>query len=180
MNRYYTTDEQIKAKMQELDTAIASNGKQPWTMRRVFKMISSMIFAMIFSLLLFVLVSIWYDRSQGITPSILGYQIYRVETGSMIPTFPIGSVIICKEYDGESQLEIGQVVTFSRGDKIITHRVIEILDSQNGVVYRTKGDNPENDPDLELLTKDNIIALYKWNVPFLVQVKTLSEGFAYE
>lgn len=175
MQNYYTTQSEIETKMTELEIAIQANGKKPWTVRRVFKFISSTIGTLLCILMMIILVTVWIDRSNGETPSVFGYQIYRVETGSMIPTFPIGSVIISKEYDGTSDLEVGEVVTFSRGEQVITHRIVEIIPTESGLLYRTKGDNPENDIDRELLSKENIIAIYEWTVPFLVQTKVMPE-----
>lgn len=175
MSNYHTTSEQIDKKIKSLDEAIAENGKQRWSVRRVFRMISTAVFTILFIGMSYILFQIMQDRSNGITPSVFGYQIYRVETGSMIPTFPIGTVIIAKEYDGSSDLAVGEVVTFQRGDKIITHRVVETLEGSNGQVYRTKGDNPENDVDLEVLTKDHVIATYQWTLPFIVQFHSSME-----
>lgn len=179
MRAYHTTQEQINSKMQSLDEAIAIHGKQPWTVRRILRFISSSLFIIVFISLSYILFTIMKDRANGITPSVFGYQIYRVETGSMIPTFPIGTIMIANEYDGSSDLTIGEIVTFKQGDKIITHRIVEVLEGNNGQVYRTKGDNPENDIDLETLTKDNIVATYKWTLPFIIQMHPMKEVSPY-
>jgi len=91
-------------------------------------------------------------------PTVLGYHIFTLETGSMIPTLPIGSYIIVKQAADPAAIPEGTITTFRFEDgTIVTHRVIEVLQTEDGVRYRTKGDNPENDPDAELLSPERVI-----------------------
>lgn len=91
-------------------------------------------------------------------PQVLGYYFFTVETGSMVPTLPIGSYILVKHSADPSALAEGTIVTFRFLDgMIVTHRIIDVLQTEDGVAYQTKGDNPENDPDAELLSPERII-----------------------
>ncbi|HWQ97102.1 MAG TPA: signal peptidase I [Clostridia bacterium] len=91
-------------------------------------------------------------------PQVLGYYIFTVKTGSMVPTLPIGCYVIVHESAEPAAIEQGTIVTFHFiNGTIVTHRIIEVLQTEEGVRYRTKGDNPENDPDGELLAPDRII-----------------------
>ena len=91
-------------------------------------------------------------------PQVLGYYLFTVETGSMEPTLPIGSYIIVKTSENPAAIEKGTIVTFHfLNGMIVTHRIIDVRSTDAGVAYQTKGDNPDNDPDAELLTPDRVI-----------------------
>lgn len=73
-------------------------------------------------------------------PQCLGYQPYNVQTGSMEPNFPIGSMIYVKATPLE-ELNVGDVVTFrtaAEGGWIVTHRISQI-DKETATIV-TKGD----------------------------------------
>lgn len=79
-------------------------------------------------------------------PLIFGYKPEIVLTGSMIPTYPIDSIIYYKQTDFEN-ININDVITFDLGQSIVTHRVVG-KDTQN-MSFITKGDaNPSNDRDV--------------------------------
>lgn len=72
-----------------------------------------------------------------------GYRIFRVETGSMIPKYQIGDVILVKEKDA-NQIVKGDDVTYwgttgaMRG-KLVTHQVIDIEMYEGKKIFHTKG-----------------------------------------
>lgn len=97
-------------------------------------------------------------KTKNEVPQVLGYYLFTVKTGSMVPTLPIGSYIIVKTSDDPAAIEKGTIVTFRfLNGMIVTHRVIDVRSTEAGVQYQTKGDNPDNDPDPELLTPDRVI-----------------------
>ena len=97
-------------------------------------------------------------KANDTLPTVLGYSFFTVKTGSMVPTLPIGCYIVVKQASDPSALTEGTVTTFRFEDgTIVTHRIIEVLDTEEGVRYRTKGDNPDNDPDAELLAPERVI-----------------------
>ena len=73
----------------------------------------------------------------------LGYRIFRVQTGSMVPKYLVGDVIIVKEKD-INEIKIGDDVTYwgtagtMRG-KLVTHQVIDIEEEEGKKVFHTKG-----------------------------------------
>lgn len=81
-------------------------------------------------------------------PKFMGYKSFYIETGSMSPTIPQGSMVLEKKVDFEDITE-GDVLTFknAEGTEYFTHRVVGI-DTANQM-FTTKGDaNEENDPSL--------------------------------
>lgn len=75
--------------------------------------------------------------------SFFGYRIFRVETGSMIPKYQIGDVILVKEID-PNKIKVGDDVTYlgkegSTKGILITHRVIEIEEIDGKRAFHTQG-----------------------------------------
>ena len=71
-----------------------------------------------------------------------GYRVYAIQTGSMSPAFPTGSLIIDAP-PLTHQPSPGEVITFGAGPGLVTHRVVE----SSPVGLRTKGDaNATDDP----------------------------------
>lgn len=99
------------------------------------------------------------SKVQGDTPTLFGYQMYFIRTGSMEPYLEPGDVIISKKYDGGELLsgENGDVVTYhgyvGNRAELITHRVIDV----EGDKIITQGDanNAADSP----ITKNEIEAV---------------------
>lgn len=62
--------------------------------------------------------------------------------GSMSPTLEINDVILVKECDIE-ELKKDDIITFTKEEKTISHRIIEIEKNENDIVFVTKGDQNE-------------------------------------
>ena len=64
-------------------------------------------------------------------------------------------------------LKEDDIVTFrTLGGALATHRIIEVLDLEDGsVAYRTQGDNPISSPDQEILDPDRILAKFLAKIP---------------
>ena len=69
-------------------------------------------------------------------PSVFGYGIYTVVSGSMTPTIMIGDVLLVKKVEDPASLKKGDVITFNgRGKlegKVVTHRIVSegVVDGQ--------------------------------------------------
>jgi signal peptidase len=78
-----------------------------------------------------------------------GYEPVAVYSGSMVPTLKVGSVAFDRAVPGSS-VHVGDVITFRNPylrDRLVTHRVIRILHTPEGLAYRTRGDaNRDRDP----------------------------------
>ena len=109
-------------------------------------------------------VPLWYHVN--------GQRLLIVTSGSMAPKFTAGDVVVLKEITDESQLQVGQVVTFRPvgSQTLVTHRIVElhrlpaleqdtvsgrmvpVLDAQGTQILQaylvTKGDaNAHSDPN---------------------------------
>jgi signal peptidase I len=81
--------------------------------------------------------------------TVVGYKPVAVYSGSMQPKIPVGGLALDRAIPARD-VRVGDVITFSdpyvKG-RLVTHRVIDILQTPNGFAYRTKGDaNPGRDP----------------------------------
>lgn len=119
--------------------------------KSVLDIIITNVVTLIFILTFLLMVFFVYCSMTERMPSVFGYHILRVVTGSMNPTYPEGSYIIVKSTDPD-KLKIGDVISFySRDDAIAgqvnTHRIKEIKNINGSRSFVTKGDaNPTEDP----------------------------------
>lgn len=101
-------------------------------------------------LLLFMTAAVLFlvqSKVSGEAPSLFGYRVYTVLSGSMSPAFDTGSVVFVRPADPQG-IAAGDVITFTGGgDQLTTHRVVEIDDAE-GIEFTTRGDaNNVNDPN---------------------------------
>lgn len=123
---------------------------------RVFRVIRSVFLTVAIFALCAVMVHTIITRISGKTPSVFGYSVFRVSSGSMKPELEIGDVILVKECDPMTVRE-GDIVTYNgtqneMAGKLVTHRVIKAPFQKDGVYYiNTKGDaNALPDPDVRV------------------------------
>lgn len=94
---------------------------------------------------------------------IFGMRLYCIQTGSMEPTYPVGTMIVVEKVDF-AQLREGDVITFHAGkNTVVTHRLIGI--DKNTQQLTTKGDN--NNVADSPRGFDNVIGRVKYGVPFV-------------
>jgi len=100
-----------------------------------------------------------------------GIKVYSVQSGSMRPTLPPGSLIIVKSVD---YYRPGDIITFKaennysnqKDSQVITHRLIEVREAKQGVEYLTKGE-ANAIPDVELVKRDLVFGKVIFSIPLL-------------
>lgn len=98
---------------------------------------------------------------------LIGYEFYTVLSGSMEPTYHVGSLLFVKHTD-PATLRSGDVITFMVNENTIaTHRIVEVVpDEEDASVlrFRTKGDaNDTNDGTL--VHMNNVIGKPTLSIP---------------
>lgn len=93
-------------------------------------------------------------------PRCFGYTGYVIETGSMEPTIPIGSVVYVKEND----LKLNDIVTYKSNDKLMTHRIVGV-DEMNRTLI-TKGDANKYNDDYKVSVSD-VLGKVEYSIPFI-------------
>lgn len=98
-----------------------------------------------------------------------GFQIYTIVSGSMEPTYHVGSLIYVKEVD-TTTLKEKDTITFELSDNTIaTHRIVEIVydeDNHDKYKFRTKGDANEN-VDANLVESNKVLGKAIFTIPYL-------------
>lgn len=116
-----------------------------------------------------------------VVPSVLGLVPLTVLSGSMEPTYRVGSQVFVKaiEEDDRSTIPTGTIITFMPypdNPTLVTHRVIDVsVDSEGVTWYTTKGDN-NNVADPDSVAEYQVRAIAKYNVPYLGYISKLLTG----
>lgn len=100
---------------------------------------------------------------------VVGLQVFTVLSGSMEPTYHVGSLIYVKKVD-PYELKSGDVITFMMNeDTVATHRIEEVIVDENDeliVRFRTKGDANQA-ADGALVHYKNVIGSPVFTIPKL-------------
>lgn len=118
--------------------------------RKIFNIITTVVLIVLIVFVIFLFIV----RMNGNTPSLFGYSVFRVQTGSMVPTLNVDDVILVKSCEPED-IHRGDIITYQvtsghMAGATITHRVYQEPEERDGVYYFvTKGD-ANNTPDEEI------------------------------
>lgn len=120
-------------------------------------------------LLLFMTVLVFFlvqSKYSGEVPSVFGYRIYMVLSGSMSPAFDTGSMVFVRPQD-PAEIRKGDIITYSgeSSDMLTTHRVVDVL-NEEGVKFVTRGDaNNVNDP--KPVPAENVVGRVHGSLPYI-------------
>ena len=98
-------------------------------------------------------------------------KLYTVQSGSMAPAIPAGSLVLSKPTD---DYQVGHVITFkAEKDRLIknpkyttTHRIFEVKETETGIEYVTRGD--ANDaPDSKPVAGELVLGRTIISIPLL-------------
>ena len=96
-------------------------------------------------------------------PDVGGYLPLIVLTDSMYPIIESGDLIICHTQEPED-IAVGDVIAFfdpaGNGSSIVSHRVLEVIEENGKISWRTKGDN-NNTEDRLPVPADKLVAVYE-------------------
>lgn len=121
------------------------------------KIVKTIFFPFLIILILFAS-SIFFQKyiQQKNNIDFFGVKPFIVITGSMEPSYNIGDLIFVKAKTNEN-ININDVITYSLGNgkETVTHRVVDIMNKDGEILYKTKGDN-NNSADFELVKSNQI------------------------
>ena len=136
---------------------------------RIINLIKNIICWTLIVVLVFTLVLFFTSRINGSTPSVFGYSIFRVSSGSMEPELMVGDIILDKTVDNPEDLKVGDVITFKSsdyGDLLVTHKVIKAPYEENGkLMLQTKG--IANEVEDKPISVDNVKGIMICKVDYL-------------
>lgn len=95
------------------------------------------------------------------------YYAIAIASGSMNPTFDRGSVAIIKKIDNDyDQLEVGDIIAYKYGNKIIAHRINRITEIDETRYFYTKGDS-NKEIDNYVVRENMIMGTINTYIPFI-------------
>ena len=99
----------------------------------------------------------------------IGLNVYTVLSGSMEPTYHVGSLIYVKDVDTD-ELKAGDVITYMLDeDTIVTHRITDVIPDETDpsiIRFQTKGDANDS-VDGSLVHYKNVIGTPVFSIPKL-------------
>lgn len=96
---------------------------------KVIKIIGKIIYVLLYIIILVTLLVVLTQRFSNNNFTIVGFRIFNVATGSMVPEYNVGDILISKEID-PNELQVGDNIVY-QGEKqdfkgkIVTHKIIE-------------------------------------------------------
>lgn len=136
---------------------------------RTINIIKNIICWILIVILAFTMVVFLTARINGSTPSVFGYSIFRVSSGSMEPELMVGDIIIDKTVDNPEDLKVNDVITFKSsdfGDRLVTHKIIKAPYEENGkLMLQTKG--VANEFEDKPISIDNVKGIMICKVDYL-------------
>lgn len=122
--------------------------KKIWSI--ICKILNAFFLVVLIGLIVILLYLAIGSKGNGL-PFLQNYQMFTVLSGSMEPTLNVGGVIIVEKVDPMT-LQEGDIITFISNDtslsgQVVSHRIIQVVDNNNGRMFITKGDANEDRDD---------------------------------
>lgn len=128
------------------------------------------IFGRVLSTVLVVLIVVLAILLAGVR--LIGYTPYTVLSGSMEPTYHVGSLVYVKKVD-PTTLKVGDPITFYiTGNVIATHRIVEVHGAGTPELgFRTQGD--ANETVDGITPASAVVGKVAFSIPYLGYVSNL-------
>ena len=151
--------------------------------KRVFKYITDVIsWTCLCILILIGALLVWYfisakiyaSKGEKYTPY---FSLYTIISPSMEPNIKVYDVVLDTRVDDVNTIKEGDIITFISSGNLssgmtITHRVVEVLHTDEGLRFRTKGDNNQT-ADGALVIPENVLGKTLLRIPMLGRVQFL-------
>ncbi|MEY8380354.1 signal peptidase I [Ileibacterium valens] len=102
-------------------------------------------------------------------PRLFGFKTFAIVSGSMEPTYPVGSLVFTKAEDPQDY-EVGDPITFMADeDTVVTHRIVGVEPDEEDssiIRFQTKGDANEA-VDGALVDYRNVVGKVLFHLPML-------------
>lgn len=112
--------------------------------KKIFNIIKKILTVLVVIFVLLFLLVVCLQKFSDNKISFLNFRLFTVVSGSMVPRYNIGDVLVAKEVDpskikiGDDISYLGETGTFK--GKIVTHEVVDIeQDEEGNYVFHTKG-----------------------------------------
>lgn len=106
-----------------------------------------------------IIFSLLSSKLTGEDPSLFGYEAKHVLSGSMEPVIPTGSIAIMKRIKNLEDLKTGDIITFTKEDHSVTHRIVNLNNQDGKMSFEIQGDKNQF-PDKEAVQPQQITGVY--------------------
>ena len=148
---------------------------------KIIKRVCAALWWLMVVLLVLLLVKIIGAKLSGKVPTVFGYSVINIISGSMEDEIPKDSYILIKEVDA-SEVSRGDVICFYSSDPRIyglpnTHRVVEEpIVTEGGIEFVTKGDASAAN-DIYTAKGDRLIGVYVKRLDALTAFSSFLSGY---
>ena len=171
-NKNLTTVKNKKTSTKKVTTNVNNRKiiKEESILNKIVKAISMVVMSVLLLICAFLITYIGINKisqAKGKTPP-LG--LYTIISPSMTPKIRVYDVVFVVKTDPD-KINIGDVISYySTNDFFkgvpITHRVVEKLHTNEGIIFRTQGDaNPKKDD--EVIFSNNVVGVVRFKIPQL-------------
>ena len=127
----------------EIEASNVQSKRQSYKRKSVAKKIWNIFMKIVTVIIAIISIIIVVQKVTNNKESFFGYRIFRVQTGSMIPKYQIGDVILVKAKDID-KIKVGDDVTYLGKEGVvkgilITHRVKSIEEIDGQKAFHTQG-----------------------------------------
>lgn len=111
---------------------------------KIFKIIKKVLSVIVIVFVILFLLVVCLQRFSDNKISFLNLRMFTVISGSMVPKYNIGDVLVAKEVD-PSKIKVGDDISYlgEKGDlkgKVVTHQVVDIEQDEDGkYIFHTQG-----------------------------------------
>ena len=90
-----------------------------------------------------------------------------IASNSMVPRITKGDIVIIDKIGNNyDKIEEGDILAYRYNDKVIVHRVVEVIKSDNQYYFKTKGDANINKDEV-LITQKMVVGVVNIKIPYL-------------
>ncbi len=150
-----------------------------WVIKYISKVFSWFLLALLLFIAAFLIyyvvaANIYARKGEQFKPK---FALYTIVSQSMVPNINVYDVIFDVRVDDIKKLKEGDVITFISSGYLnegmtVTHRIVDIVETEEGLKFKTKGDN-NLVPDAALVEPGNIIGKTLFKIPQLGRVQSL-------
>lgn len=112
--------------------------------KKIFNIIKKILTVLVVIFVLLFLLVVCLQKFSDNKISFLNFRLFTVVSGSMVPRYNIGDVLVAKEVE-PSKIKVGDDISYlgetgSFKGKIVTHEVVDIEQDEDGkYIFHTKG-----------------------------------------
>lgn len=96
------------------------------------------------------------------------YEPVAILSNSMLPSYSRGDIVVYEKLDesGLQNISKNSIIVYRIGNQIVAHRVVNVIQENNDVLYQTKGDN-NNTVDSALVETTQILGVYRCHFKYI-------------